>query len=84
MQIISTLGSSTLKDLASISTQVPAQVEFLTLKSKSQASLTTTLDVEQYKQGHIQFLKQFSNNQDNEENENNEDVALLDDSYVDP
>lgn len=40
--------------------------------------------MEQYKQGHIQFLKQFSNNQDNEENENNEDVALLDDSYVDP
>ena len=84
LQIISRPGSSTSKDLASISTQVSAQVEFLTLKSKCQASLAATLDVEQYKQGLIQFLKQFCNNQDNEENENKEDVALLDDSYVDP
>ena len=55
--------------------------EFLTLKSKIQASLATATDLEQYHQGLIQTLKQFGGHQENEEIE---ETTLSDESYVDP
>ena len=55
--------------------------EFLTLKSKIQASLATATDLEQYHQGLIQTLKQFGDHQESEETE---DTILSDDSYLDP
>ena len=55
--------------------------EFLTLKSKCQASLATATDLEQYHQGLIQTLKQFGDHQENEEIE---ETTLSDESYVDP
>lgn len=58
----------------------PTQAKFQTLKNKCQTSLATATDLEQYRQGLIQTLKQFSYNQDNEENE---DVEISYDSYVD-
>ena len=51
------------------------------MKSKCQASLAAVIYLEQYRQGLIQTLKQFGDNQENEETE---DIALSDDSYVDP
>ena len=79
MQIISKLESSNSKYSASYS-QGSTQLKFLTLKSKYQASLATVTDLEQYRQGLMQTLQQFGDNQDNEEIE---DTTLLDDSYVD-
>ena len=80
MQLISTRpGSSNSKD-SSRSSQGPTQEEFLTLKSKCQASLAAATDLEQYHQGLIQTLKQFGD----QENEETEDAVLSDDSYVDP
>ena len=78
MQLISTRpGSSNSKDSTSYS-QGPTQEEFLTLKSKCQASLAVATDSEQYRQGLIQTLKQFG------DQEETEDAVLSDDSYVDP
>ena len=51
------------------------------MKSKYQASLAAATDLEQYRQGVIQTLKQFGDYQENEETK---DIALSDDSYVDP
>ena len=80
MQLISSRpGSSKSKDSIT-SSQGPTQEEFLTLKSKCQASLAATTDLEQYRQGLIQTLKQFGD----QENEETEDAVLSDDSYVDP
>ena len=79
LQIISKLESSNSKYSASYS-QGSTQLKFLTLKSKYQASLATVTDLEQYRQGLMQTLQQFGDNQDNEEIE---DTTLLDDSYVD-
>ena len=79
MQIISRSGSSNSKDLAS-SFQGLTQEEFLTLKSKCQASLAVATDLEQYHQGLIQTLKQFDDHQENEETK---DTTISDDSYVD-
>ena len=79
MQLISTrLGSSNSKDSTS-SSQGPTQEEFLTLKSKCQASLAAATDLEQYRQGLIQTLKQFGD----QENEETEDAVLSYNSYVD-
>ena len=79
LQLISTRpGSSNSKDSTN-SSQGPTQEEFLTLKSKCQASLAATTDLEQYRQGLIQTLKQFGD----QENEETEDAILSDDSYVD-
>ena len=83
MQIISTRPRSSNSKDSTSSSQGPTQEEFLTLKSKCQASLTATTDLEQYRQGFIQTLKQFGDHQENEENEETEDTALSDDSYVD-
>ena len=80
LQIISRLESSNSKGSTS-SSQWPTQSEFLALKSKCQALLAVAIDLEQYRQGFIQTLKQFGNNQDNEETK---DIALSDYSYVDP
>ena len=80
LQIISRLESSNSKGSAS-SSKWPTQSEFLTLKSKCQALLATAIDLEQYRQGLIQVLKQFGDNQDNEETK---DIVLSDYSYVDP
>ena len=80
MQLISTRpGSSNSKDPTSYS-QGPTQEEFLTLKSKCQASLATTTNLEQYRQWLIQTLKQFGD----QENEETKDAVLSDDSYVEP
>ena len=77
MQLISSRpGSSNSKD-SSRSSQGPTQEEFLTLKRKCQASLAAATDLEQYRQGLIQTLKEFGDHQENEE-------TLSDDSYVDP
>ena len=81
MQIISTRpGSSNSKDSSS-SSQWSTQEEFLTLKSKCQASLAAATNLEQYRQWLIQTLKQFG---DHQENEKTKDTTLSDDSYVDP
>ena len=81
MQIISTrIGSSNSKDSSS-SSQGPTQEEFLTLKSKCQASLVVATNLEQYFQELLQTLKQFGDHQENEETEY---TTLPDDSYVDP
>ena len=56
LQIISRSRSSNSKDSTS-SSQRSTQEEFLTLKSKCQASLATATDLEQYRQGLIQTLK---------------------------
>ena len=72
LQIISRLESSNSKDSAN-SSWGPTQAEFLTLKSKCQASLPTATDLEQHRQGLIQTLQQFGDNQDNEETE---DITL--------
>ena len=53
------------------------------MKSKYQASLAAATDLEQYRQGVIQTLKQFGDHQENEENEETKYTTLLDDSYVD-
>ena len=77
LQLISSRpGSSNSKD-SSRSSQGPTQEEFLTLKRKCQASLAAATDLEQYRQGLIQTLKEFGDHQENEE-------TLSDDSYVDP
>ena len=47
---------------------------------KYQASLAAATDLEQYRQGLIQTLKQFG---DHKKNEETKDTTLLDDSYVD-
>ena len=49
--------------------------------SKCQASLAAATDLEQYRQGLIQTLKKFG---DQENEETTEDAVLSDDSYVDP
>ena len=78
LQLISTRpGSSNSKDSTS-SSQGPTQEKFLTLKSKCQASLAAAIDLEQYRQGLIQTLKQFG------DQEETEDAVLSNDSYVDP
>ena len=80
LQLISTrLGSSNSKYSTS-SSQGLTQEEFLTLKSKCQSSLGAATDLEQYRQGLIQTLKQFGD----QENEETKDTILSDDSYVDP
>ena len=56
LQIISRPKSSNSKDSAN-SSQEPTQAEFLTLKSKCQASLVVVTNLEQYLQGLIQTLK---------------------------
>ena len=81
MQIISIRPGSSNSNDSTSSSQGPTQEEFLTLKSKCQASLVVTIDLKQYHQGLIQTLKQFGDHQENEETE---DTALSDDSYVDP
>ena len=80
MQIISKLESSNSKYSASYS-QGSTQAKFLTLKSKYQASLAAATDLEQYRQGLIQTLKKFG---DQENEETTEDAVLSNDSYVDP
>ena len=79
MQIILTRSGSSNSKYSTSSSQGPTQEEFITLKSKCQASLATTTDLEQYRQGLIQTLKQFGD----QENEETEDAILSDDSYVD-
>ena len=79
MQWISTRPESSNSKDSSRSSQGPTQEEFLTLKSKCQASLAAATDLEQYRQGLIQTLKQFGD----QENEETEDAVLSDDSYVD-
>ena len=79
LQIISRPGSSNSKNLAS-SSQGPTQTEFLSMKSKCQVSLAVATNLEQYQQGLIQTLKQFSDNHNSEENK---DIAFSDDSYAD-
>ena len=81
MQIISIRPGSSNSNDSTSSSQGPTQEEFLTLKSKCQASLVVATDLKQYHQGLIQTLKQFGDHQENEETE---DTALSDDSYVDP
>ena len=49
-------------------------------KKQCQTSLAIATNLEQYRQGLMQTLQQFGDNQDNEEIE---DTTLLDDSYVD-
>ena len=80
MQLISTRpGSSNSKDSTS-SSQGPTQEEFLTLKSKCQASLASATNLEQYRQWLVQTLKQFGD----QENEKTKNAVLSNDSYVDP
>ena len=50
------------------------------MKSKCQVSLAVATNLEQYQQGLIQTLKQFSDNHNSEENK---DIAFSDDSYAD-
>ena len=80
LKIISRPGSSNSKGLTS-SSQGPNQVEFLTLKSKCQASLAIATDLEQYHQELSQTLQQFGDNQDDE---GTEEIALSNDLYVGP
>ena len=80
MQLISTRSRSSNSKYLASSSQGPTQEEFLTLKSKCQASLAVATDSEQYHQGLIQTLKQFGDHQENEETE---DKTISDDSYVD-
>ena len=49
------------------------------MKNKCQASIAPATDLEQYRQGLIQTLKQFGD----QENEETKDAILSDDSYVD-
>ena len=81
LQLISTRPSSSNSKDSTSSSQGPTQEEFLTLKSKCQASLAAATDLEQYRQGLIQTLKKFG---DQENEETTEDAVLSDDSYVDP
>ena len=81
LQIISTKPRSSNSKDSSRSSQGPTQEEFLTLKRKCQASLAAATDLEQYRQGLIQTLKQFGDYQESEETE---DTVLSDDSYLDP
>ena len=69
MQIISTRPRSSNSKDSTSSSQGPTQEEFLTLKIKCQASLVVANDLEQYRQGLIQTLKQFGDHQENEETE---------------
>ena len=78
MQLISIRPRSSNSKDSTSSSQGPTQEEFLTLKSKCQASLTAATDLEQYHQGLIQTLKQFG------DQEETEDAVLSDNSYVDP
>ena len=50
------------------------------MKSKCQASLAVATDLEQYRQGLIQTLKQFGD----QENEETKNAVLSDESYVNP
>ena len=49
LQIILKLGSSNSKDSTNFSLQGSTQAKFLTLKSKCQASLSTTTNLKQYR-----------------------------------
>ena len=80
MQLISTRPGSSNSKYSTSSSQGLTQEEFLTLKSKCQSSLGAATDLEQYRQGLIQTLKQFGD----QENEETKDTILSDDSYVDP
>ena len=71
LQIISTRPRSSNSKDSTSSSQGPTQEEFLTLKNKCQASLVVANDLEQYRQGLIQTLKQFGDHQENEETEDN-------------
>ena len=81
LQIISTRPRSSNSKDSTSSSQGPTQEEFLTLKSKCQASLAVATNLEQYYQELLQTLKQFGDHQENEETEY---TTLPDDSYVDP